>query len=165
MFKNLDTDSDTETGHMHSGRAFREVHLVNLFKENYGDEGFYNGEEANLMDEGLSKPARAVGGKAEEPRQEEPEASGTTQTVEVSTIIPPVDSTALSSQSNQSYLSIQSTVTSIPPHTQSRTLGRSMSDEMRLPTFRGDGFEDPKQHWFLCEFVWSIKNITNEAVK
>jgi hypothetical protein len=40
-----------------------------------------------------------------------------------------------------------------------------MADEMRLPTFRGDGSEDPDQHWFLCEVVWSIKNVTDEAVK
>jgi hypothetical protein len=40
-----------------------------------------------------------------------------------------------------------------------------MVDEMRLPTFRGDGSEDPDQHWFLCEHVWSIKNITDEAFK
>jgi hypothetical protein len=40
-----------------------------------------------------------------------------------------------------------------------------MADEIRLPTFRGDGYEDPEQHWFLCEAVWSIKNITEEAVK
>ena len=26
-----------------------------------------------------------------------------------------------------------------------------MADEMRLPIFRGDGYEDPDQHWFLCE--------------
>jgi hypothetical protein len=31
-----------------------------------------------------------------------------------------------------------------------------MADEMRLPTFRGDGYEDLDQHWFLCEDVWSI---------
>jgi hypothetical protein len=37
--------------------------------------------------------------------------------------------------------------------------------EMRLPTFRGDGSEDPDQDWFLCEVVWSIKNVTNEVVK
>jgi hypothetical protein len=36
-----------------------------------------------------------------------------------------------------------------------------MEDELRLPTFRGDEFEDPDQHWFLCEVVWSIKNVTN----
>jgi hypothetical protein len=40
-----------------------------------------------------------------------------------------------------------------------------MADEMRLPTFRGDGSEDPDQHWFLCEAVWSIKNVTDEYVK
>jgi hypothetical protein len=40
-----------------------------------------------------------------------------------------------------------------------------MEDKMRLPIFRGDGSEDLDQHWFLCEAVWSIKNITDEAVK
>jgi hypothetical protein len=40
-----------------------------------------------------------------------------------------------------------------------------MADEMRLPIFRGDGSEDPDQHWFLCEAVWNIKNVTDEAVK
>ena len=37
--------------------------------------------------------------------------------------------------------------------------------EMRLPIFRGDGSEDPDQHWFLCEAIWNIKNITDEVVK
>ena len=40
-----------------------------------------------------------------------------------------------------------------------------MVEEMRLPIFRGDGSEDPDQHWFLCEVVWNIKNFTEEAVK
>jgi hypothetical protein len=40
-----------------------------------------------------------------------------------------------------------------------------MAYEMRLPIFRGDGSEDPDQHWFLCEVVWSIKQVTDEAVK
>jgi hypothetical protein len=40
-----------------------------------------------------------------------------------------------------------------------------MADEMRLPIFRGDGSEDPDQHWFLCEAMWNIKIITNEAIK
>jgi hypothetical protein len=40
-----------------------------------------------------------------------------------------------------------------------------MEDEMRLPIFRRDGYEDPDQHWFLCEVVWNIKSITNEAIK
>ena len=40
-----------------------------------------------------------------------------------------------------------------------------MEDEMRLPIFRGDGSEDPYQHWFLCEAIWNIKSITDEAIK
>jgi hypothetical protein len=40
-----------------------------------------------------------------------------------------------------------------------------MVDEMRLPIFRGDGSEDPDQHWFLCEVVWSIKKVSGEYVK
>ena len=40
-----------------------------------------------------------------------------------------------------------------------------MEHEMRLPIFRGDDSEDPDQHWFLCEVVWSIKQVNDEAVK
>jgi hypothetical protein len=40
-----------------------------------------------------------------------------------------------------------------------------MAYEMRLPIFRGDGYEDPYQHWFLCEAVWNIKSITDEDIK
>jgi hypothetical protein len=40
-----------------------------------------------------------------------------------------------------------------------------MADEMRLPIFRGDGSEDLDHHRFLCEAVWSIKNVTDKAVK
>jgi hypothetical protein len=59
MFKNSDSDSDTEAGHTRSGRVFRGVHLENLFKKNYGEEGFYSGEEADLTDEEHSEPTRA----------------------------------------------------------------------------------------------------------
>ena len=40
-----------------------------------------------------------------------------------------------------------------------------MADEMRLPIFRGDGSEDPDQHWFLCKAVWSITQVNDEADK
>jgi hypothetical protein len=116
------------------------------------------------MDEEHSEPTRTEEGQAEELHRGGPEGSETTQTIEVSTIILPVDS-VLRNQSNPSHQSVQSTVHSSPPHIQSGTLGRSMADEMRLPIFRGDGSEDPDQHWFLCEAVWNIKNVTDEAVK
>jgi hypothetical protein len=80
--------------------VFKEVPLANLFKQNYGNEGFYSGEETYLMDEEHSESVGPEEGKAEEPHREEPEASGTVHTIEVSTITPPVDSTTLSNQSN-----------------------------------------------------------------
>jgi hypothetical protein len=137
--------------------VFKEVQLANLFKKNYRDEGFYSGEEAYLTDNEHSESVRI-----EEPRREELETSRTVQTIEVSTGTLPVVSAALRNESNLSH---QRTATSSPSHTQSGNLGRYMADEMRLPTFRGDGSEDPEQYWFLYEVVWSIKNITNEAVK
>jgi hypothetical protein len=67
MFRNSDSDNDTEAGHTHNGRAFREVHLANLFKKNYGNEGFYSGQEEDLTDENHSEPIRAKEGRDEEP--------------------------------------------------------------------------------------------------
>jgi hypothetical protein len=40
---NSDSDNDIEAGHTRSGREFREAHIANLFKRNYGNEGFYRG--------------------------------------------------------------------------------------------------------------------------
>jgi hypothetical protein len=150
MFNNLDSDNDAEVGHMHSGRIFREVALVKLFKQNHEpmvqDEGFYSGEEEELVNEEHSESDRAEEGKTEDPCREESQTSGTAQTIEVSIITPPVVLATLSNQSNQSHQSAQSTVTSSPPYTHSGNLGRSMAYEMRLPTFRGDGSEDPGHH-------------------
>jgi hypothetical protein len=50
-----------------------------LFKKNYGEEGFYSGEEVDLTDEEHSEPTRTEEGEAEELRQSEPETSGTAQ--------------------------------------------------------------------------------------
>jgi len=102
MFKNSNSDSDTEVGHRCSGRPFREVPLANLFKQNYGDEGFYSGEEVDLTDEEHSESARTEEVQTEELHRGELETSGTTPTVEVSNIILPVVLEALSNQSNQS---------------------------------------------------------------
>jgi hypothetical protein len=72
MFKNSDSDNNIEVGHRHSGRTFREVPLVNLFEKTHGplaqDEGFYSGEEEELLNEEHSESAREEEGKTEEPR-------------------------------------------------------------------------------------------------
>jgi hypothetical protein len=50
IFKNSDSDNDTEARNTCSGRVFRGVHLENLFKQNYEEEGFYSGGEEDLID-------------------------------------------------------------------------------------------------------------------
>ena len=92
MFKNSDSDNDTEAGHTHNGRVFQGVHLKNLFKKNYGEEGFYSREEADLTDEEHSEPVGPEEEATEELRRNEPKTSGTTQATEVSNINPPVNS-------------------------------------------------------------------------
>ena len=101
MFKSSDNNSDTKVGHTCNGRVFREVPLVNLFKQNYGDEGFYSGEEADLTDEEHSEPTRAEEEADQELRRDKPETSGTAQTTEVSNINHHVVSEMLSNQSHQ----------------------------------------------------------------
>jgi hypothetical protein len=75
MFKNLDSDNNTEVGHTCSGRTLREVPLVYLFEPNHKplaqDEGSYSGEEEELLNEEHPESAKAEEGKNEEPRQEE----------------------------------------------------------------------------------------------
>jgi hypothetical protein len=169
MFRNSDSDSDAEAGHTRSGRSFSKVPLANLFKKSYGplaqDKDFYSGEEAGRSDKEYSEFTRAEEAEVEELHREEPETSGTAPTVEVSIATPLVVLATVSNQSNQSTQSIQSLLQASLVHTQLGKQGRSMEDEMRLPIFRGDGSEDPDQHWFLCEVVWSIKKVTNEVVK
>jgi hypothetical protein len=58
MFRNPDRESDTEAGHMRSGRVFKGVHLENLFKQNYREEGLYRGEVVDLTDEEHSETPR-----------------------------------------------------------------------------------------------------------
>jgi hypothetical protein len=92
MFKNSDNDNNTDVGHMCNGKTFREVPLVNLFERNHEplaqEEGFYSGEEEELLNEEHSDSSREEEGKTEEPRREESKTSATALTVEVSTITP-----------------------------------------------------------------------------
>jgi hypothetical protein len=77
MFKISDSDNDTKAGDTRSGKVFRGVHLENLFMQNYGEEGFYSGEEVDLIDEEHPEPTKTEEGEAEELRQSETETSGT----------------------------------------------------------------------------------------
>ena len=38
-------------------------------------------------------------------------------------------------------------------------------DDMKLPIFHGNGTDDLKQYWFLCEAVWTSRQTTDKDVK
>ena len=38
-------------------------------------------------------------------------------------------------------------------------------NDIKLHIFNGNGLEDPKKHWFLCEFVWTMRQVQDEAIK
>ena len=40
-----------------------------------------------------------------------------------------------------------------------------MNDDIKLPVFKGIGWEDPEQFWFLCEAVWTAKNIMDPDIR
>ena len=40
-----------------------------------------------------------------------------------------------------------------------------VNDDIKLPVFRGTGSEDPEQLWFLCEAVWTAKNIMDQNTR
>jgi len=71
MFKNSDSDSDTEDGHTGSGISLKNIPLVNLFKQSYEplaqDERFYSGEEVEQSDEEYLDFLRAEEVDVEEP--------------------------------------------------------------------------------------------------
>ena len=37
-------------------------------------------------------------------------------------------------------------------------------DEVKLPLFHGNMTKDLEQYWFLCEVVWTVRQITDDEV-
>ena len=40
-----------------------------------------------------------------------------------------------------------------------------MAAHLKLPTFKGVGDDDMDRFWFVVDFVWTAKNVTNDMVK
>jgi hypothetical protein len=40
-----------------------------------------------------------------------------------------------------------------------------IDNTLRMPEFQGVGSEDPEQHLFVCEMIWTMKNVQDEAMK
>ena len=36
---------------------------------------------------------------------------------------------------------------------------------MKLPLFHGNGTKDLEQYWFMCEEIWTVKQIVDDEVK
>ena len=55
--------------------------------------------------------------------------------------------------------------TSSPPPSPPRPAMAHMHDGINLPIFKGTGSEYPEQFWFLCEAVWTAKNIMDQDIR
>jgi hypothetical protein len=40
-----------------------------------------------------------------------------------------------------------------------------VDNTLRLPEFKGIGSEDPEQHLFICETIWTAKNVHDDGTK
>ena len=40
-----------------------------------------------------------------------------------------------------------------------------VGDDVKLPLFHRNGMEDPEKYWFLCEAVWTVKQVQDEDIK
>ena len=37
--------------------------------------------------------------------------------------------------------------------------------DIKFPIFNGNWLEDLEQHWFMCEAVWIVQQVQDEAIK
>ena len=40
-----------------------------------------------------------------------------------------------------------------------------VGNDIKLSIFHGNGLEDLEKHWFLCEVVWTMRQVQDEAIK
>ena len=40
-----------------------------------------------------------------------------------------------------------------------------VGDKVKLPLFQGNGTKDPKKYWFLCEVVWTMKQVQDGDIE
>ena len=39
-----------------------------------------------------------------------------------------------------------------------------VGNDIKFSIFNGNGVEDPEKHWFLCESMWSMRQVQDEAI-
>ena len=40
-----------------------------------------------------------------------------------------------------------------------------VGNDIKLSIFNRNGLEDPEKHWFLCEVVWTMRQVQDEDMK
>ena len=147
MSQGFESDFD-EIGCTHSGKKYK-VDFISSFME----DSLYHTREHSQ-----SNTERKVGGIPYHPYT--PQKMTGTQNNPVGTTY----------SSSHTIHTTATSPTSTPPsgsNTENQHPPRRnrMGDDMKLPTFKGAGAEDPEQHWFLCEAVWTIKGIQDDNIK
>ena len=136
MSQEFESDFD-DIGCTHSGKKYKVDFRYSLFESSSN----------STREQSHSNIERTVGGIPYHPYT--PQKTSRTQNN-------PIGTTSSSSH-------IVHTIVTLPSgsNTANQNLPRRnrMGDDMKLPTFKGTWAEDPEQHWFLCEAVWTIKQI------
>ena len=52
-----------------------------------------------------------------------------------------------------------------PVHNPQPPRTNRMGDDMKLLVFKGSGLQDHEQYWFLCDAMWSVKQVVYDAIK
>ena len=94
------------------------------------------------------------------PKSEE----GRTQSNNVPTPLCPMPHSKRNTKSSQDYLMCHNKSNS----SGSTNIGRRprmLCDDVKLPLFHGNRTEYPKQYWFLCESIWTVKQVQDEDIK
>ena len=147
MSQEFESDFD-EIGCTHGGKKYKVDFRSSLFENN----------SDSTREQSHSNTERPVGGIPYHPYT--PQKTTGTQSNPVGTTSSSSHTVHITATSPTPTLLSGSNRTNQHPPRRNR-----MGDDMKLPTFKGTGAEDPEQHWFLCEAIWTIKQIQDDNMK
>ena len=119
------------------------------YKRNFESYTLGQNTESNPISPAVSEP------------EETPSIGNPPVTPQRRPIIPNNPSQSESNPSPSIHVAGHSTPVISPP----RSVMAHMNDDIKLPVFKGTGSEDPEQFWFLCEAVWTSKNIMDQDTR
>ena len=147
MSQEFESDSE-EIGHTRSGKRYRVDYQSSFFEDSSDSTREQTQSHRTRIEQDI--PYHPYTPQKPSGTQHNPTGtpSSSSHTIHTTFIPPTFTPPSGSDKENQN-----------PPHR------NRMGDDMKLPTFKGTGGEDPEQHWFLCEVVWTIKQIQDDNIK